>query len=194
MFPRALTISILTFVTLLPLPALCSSRDWKELSPCRLAESDYSDGDSFHVICRGRNYHFRLYFVDCPETDTRIPERVTEQARAFGIDEKKIITAGENAHAFTRQFLSEDFKVLTKWEDARGASKKQRFYAIVMVNQKDLGTELVRNGWARVYGKPADFPDQARSWGFRKKLNQLESQARAQQLGAFSHRDLQLPH
>ena len=190
---RALLICILTPTVILPLTAESAPQDWVELSPCHLAKSSYSDGDSFHVICKGKNHHFRLYFVDCPETDTRIPERVREQARAFGIDKKKVITAGENAHAFTRQFLSEDFKVLTKWEDARGASKKQRFYAIVMVNQKDLGTELVRNGWARVYGKPADFPDQARSWGFRKKLNQLESQARAQQLGAFSHRDRQLP-
>ena len=193
MLTRALTTSILTLVALLPYPALCSSPHWVELSPCRLAMSDYSDGDSFHVVCRGRNYHFRLYFVDCPETDTRIPERVTEQGRAFGIDEKKIIAAGENAHAFTRHFLSEDFKVLTKWEDARGSSKKQRFYAIVMVNDKDLATELVRNGWARVYGKPTDFPDQPNRWLILKKLRQLESQARASQLGAFSNTELQLP-
>lgn len=193
MITRALTISILTLVALLPLNAKSSSPHWVELSPCHLAKSDYSDGDSFHVVCRGRNYHFRLYFVDCPETDTRIPERVTEQARAFGIDENKIIAAGENAHTFTRHFLSDDFKVLTKWEDARGSSKKQRFYAIIMVNNKDLATELVRNGWARVYGKPADFPDQPSRWLFLKKLRQLESQARAGQLGAFSNKELQPP-
>jgi endonuclease YncB( thermonuclease family) len=187
MSSRVLLTSILTFIAFLPLHAENSSPHWVELEHCILSKSDYSDGDSFHVSCAGRNYHFRLYFVDCPETDTRIPERNAMQAHFFGIAAKEIINAGEKAHAFTRQFLSADFKVWTKWEDARGDSKQQRFYAIVLVKNKNLANELVRHGLARVYGKPTDFPDSARCWEYRRELKQLEKQARSQSLGAFSH-------
>ena len=182
---RALLICILTPAVFLPRTAAGTPQVWVELNDCHLAKSSYSDGDSFHVICEGKNHHFRLYFVDCPETDNRIPERLAEQARAFGIPSSEILTAGENAHAFTRDFLTGKFQVLTKWEDARGDSKQQRFYAIVLVKSKNLATELVRNGWARVYGKIADFPDRVKCWAFRNELKQLEKQARTQQLGTF---------
>ena len=44
-----------------------------------------NDGDSFHVSVNGKEYIFRLYFVDTPEVDTEFPQRVKEQARYFGI-------------------------------------------------------------------------------------------------------------
>ena len=58
----------------------CAGR-WLTLTNCRYLPNAANDGDSFHVRAEGREYIFRLYFVDTPETDDGIPERVKEQAK-----------------------------------------------------------------------------------------------------------------
>ncbi|NDG70000.1 MAG: hypothetical protein EBY32_01630 [Proteobacteria bacterium] len=159
---------------------------WNALENCRLAQADYADGDSFHVIHRGRNYQFRLYFVDCPETDMRFPERIEEQMKAFGLDANGIMAAGQRAHAFTVDALSRPFSVLTKWEDARGASAQERFYAVVLVENKNLAEELVRSGLARAYGMYTDYPSEVGGRQFVAKLRRLQNQATRSKVGAFA--------
>lgn len=39
-----------------------------------------NDGDSFHISVAGKEYIFRLYFVDAPETTAEFRDRVEEQA------------------------------------------------------------------------------------------------------------------
>jgi endonuclease YncB( thermonuclease family) len=131
--------ALLFFVAVFSLVATPVPTGWTALDNCRLEQTNYADGDSFHVIHRGRN----LYFVDCPETDMRFPKRIQEQMKAFGLDEKALVAAGHPAHDFSSRMLSQPFTVLTKWEDARGASAQERFYAVVLIDKKNLAEELV---------------------------------------------------
>src|SRR5262245_59278412 len=40
---------------------------WETLKGCHLMTDKYRDGDSFHVNYSGKEFVFRLYFVDAPE-------------------------------------------------------------------------------------------------------------------------------
>ena len=50
-----------------------AERKWRLKENCRVLENESNDGDSFHVKWNTQKYIFRLLFVDCPETDQRIP-------------------------------------------------------------------------------------------------------------------------
>lgn len=155
---------------------------WTKLEHCTLDTSSYADGDSFRAVHQGKTHHFRLYFVDTPETDSRHPDRLRQQQSVFGLGPDGIIAAGERAADFTNEFLSRPFTVLTKWEDARGASRDQRFYAVVLDPAgRDLAVELTRNGWARAYGMHSEY----RGRSHEIRLKNLEAAARRQGLGAF---------
>jgi len=161
--------------------------EWQTLEKCRLAPDQYMDGDSFHVLHEGKNHIFRLYFVDCPETDTSFPQRIADQMEDFGFaNEKAVLAAGEKAKEFTKKMLSGQFTVLTKWENARGNSRQARNYAVIFVGKKNLAEELARSGWARAYGMPADYPDAARAKSFKNGLRRLQANAIRQKLGAFA--------
>ena len=60
---------------------------------------------------------------------------------------------GKVATAFTKKFLRGEFTVVTRWTDARGG-KEPRFFALVRKNDQMLSSELIRNGFARIYGMP----------------------------------------
>jgi endonuclease YncB( thermonuclease family) len=147
--------------------------------------TEYADGDSFHVRQGGRDYIFRLYFVDAPETDSRFPDRVKEQAKHFKISRKRVNAAGEQAARFTTGLLARPFTVVTKWEDARGTSNQERFYAIVLCGGQNLAEALVKAGWAQSYGMFADHPTEAQGKAFRKKLDELEVRAREDSAGTW---------
>ncbi len=145
------------------------------------------DGDSFHVLHQGKNHIFRLYFVDCPETDTSFPDRITDQMEDFGLaNPAAVVAAGEKAKEFTKKLLAGPFTVLTKWEDARGNSRQPRNYAVILVGKKNLAEELARAGYARAYGMPADYPDASRAKSFKDGLRRLQANAIRQKLGAFA--------
>ena len=161
--------------------------EWQTLEKCRLAPDQYMDGDSFHVLHERKNHIFRLYFVDCPETDTSFPQRIADQMEDFGLaNEKAVLAAGEKAKEFTKKMLSGQFTVLTKWENARGNSRQARNYAVIFVGKKNLAEELARSGWARAYGMPADYPAAARAKSFKNGLRRLQANAIRQKLGAFA--------
>src|SRR5882762_9843309 len=79
------------------------SKDWIVLENCRMTSNQANDGDSFHVSVGGKQYMFRLYFVDAPETDAADPKRLTEQAKHFGVTVPQVIEIGEAAKRFTRE-------------------------------------------------------------------------------------------
>lgn len=174
------TLSILVSAT------LSAASGWEKLEGCKLATNEYADGDSFHVVHNGKNRIFRLYFVDCPETDDRFPARLEDQAKALGIPVSEVMPLGEKAAEFSHNFLSQPFTVLTKWEDARGASSSQRFYAIILVGNKNLGEELVRNGYARAFGMPADYPTAAGMPSYQRKLKGLQADAIRMRKGGYA--------
>ena len=161
--------------------------EWQTLEKCRLAPDQYMDGDSFHVLHEGKNHIFRLYFVDCPETDTSFPKRIADQMEDFGLaKDTAVVAAGEKAKEFTKKFLAGQFTALTKWEDARGNSRQPRNYAVILVGKKNLAEELVRSGWARAFGMPADYPDASRAKSFKDGLRRLQANAIRQKVGAFA--------
>jgi competence protein ComEA len=165
-----------------------SATAWETLEGCRLATnfSAAVDGDSFQVRHQGRDYIFRLYFVDAPERDVTLKDRIQDQAVYFGISPQDIPRAGQSASQFTRDLLSKsEFTVITRWQNALGRSSLARFYAVVLVQNRNLAEELVAAGLARIYGPRANWPDGPRSTTFRNKLQNLEMTAREKKLGVW---------
>src|SRR3546814_599468 len=84
-------------------------------NPRLLRSGKPSDGDSLHVRYQERQYIFRLYFVDAPESDAKLKERVQDPAAYFSLSAGDIPSAGELAAGFTRQkLLAQPFTVITQ--------------------------------------------------------------------------------
>ncbi len=172
-----------------------SATRWEVLENCELIPDKALDGDNFHVKHKGREYIFRLYFVDAPETDNSLPDRVVDQAAYFGIASNQITVAGKLAEEFTHQKLATGrITVITRWQNAMGRSSLARYYAVVLVGGKNLAEELVDAGLARIYGPRANWPDGPRSVTFVNQLKNLEISARSGQRGIwdttrFIHKD-----
>jgi endonuclease YncB( thermonuclease family)/predicted flap endonuclease-1-like 5' DNA nuclease len=161
------------------------SKDWIVLENCRLISNPANDGDSFHASSGAREYIFRLYMVDAPETDAMNPARLVEQAKYFAITVPQAIEVGQTAKEFTREKLSEPFTVFTRMSDAMGHSKLERFYAFVQTKDGDLGEQLVRNGLARNYGFKAVPPGLRTSRLEVEKLQQFEDDAKREGIGGW---------
>lgn len=193
---RALVCFFVVFSALL---GSVSAKEWLIYERSELVDDKYFDGDSFSVkALTGYTYVFRLYGVDCPETDKRIKSRLVEQAKEFKIEEKDVIKWGKKAAAFTKKFLRKPFTVYTQKIKAGGASKKARYYAIVVnADGKRLDEALVEAGLARAYGMGAewdekfwhktknDLPSRMTSKRFISKLHSLESKAKRGKLGVW---------
>lgn len=158
---------------------------WVTLQGCHFLRKRSNDGDSFHVSVNGKEYIFRLYFVDAPETTSEFRERVEEQAKYFGITVDQDTAVGSLAKAFTREKLSQPFIIRTCWQDAMGRSRLPRFYAFVQTNSGDLAEQLVENGLARVHGaqaSPEGVTSARREW---QKLVRLERKAKQEKVGGW---------
>ena len=158
---------------------------WVVLKDCRLVSNESADADSFHVKAGGKEYIFRLYFVDAPETDTEFPSRVDEQAKYFGLTEAQTIQLGKYAKRFTREKLNRPFTVRTCMQDAMGRSRMDRYYAFVETEEGDLAELLVTNGLARLHGStatPTGLSSPERMW---EKLQRLEQRARQEKVGGW---------
>ena len=161
------------------------SKDWIVLKDCRLIPNPANDGDSFHVSAGEKEYLFRLYLVDAPETDEMTPRRLVEQAKYFDITVPQAIEVGRAAKDFTHEKLSQPFTVFTQMSDALGQSRLERFYAFVKTKEGDLGEQLVRNGLARSYGFKGAPPGLTSSRIEIEKLQQFEDQAKRDKIGAW---------
>jgi DNA uptake protein ComE-like DNA-binding protein len=173
------------FFALLLLVGFRASAEWVDLEGCKMVENASNDGDSFHVKHKGREFVFRLYFVDAPETSLLIPERVGEQADAFETTKEEVLQAGKGAAVFTKRRLGRDFKVSTRWEDARGMSKGGRHYAFVETAEgEDLGEMLLAAGWARSYGMKAATKSSSAAQ-LQQRYDRLEQKARRAGVGIW---------
>ncbi len=152
---------------------------------CREIPNESNDGDSFHVRALGKEYIFRLYFADAPETELSFPQRVGEQAKYFRLTNGQTLELGRNAKRFVEEKLSQPFTVRTCLQDALGRSKRERFYAFVETSEGDLAELLVANGLARVHGSaatPVGLSAPEREW---EKLRRLEMEARQEKVGGW---------
>ena len=185
-FARIALIGVAVFWTAVAdLGAREGSKDWIVLENCLFISNPADDGDSFHVSAGAKEYIFRLYLVDAPETDEMTPGRLVQQAKYFGITVPQAIEVGRAAKEFTREKLSEPFTVFTHMSDAMGQSKLERLYAFVETKEGDLGEQLVRNGLARVFGFKAAPPGLRSTRVEMEKLQQLENQARQEKIGGW---------
>jgi DNA uptake protein ComE-like DNA-binding protein len=173
------------YATVVDLGARGKSKDWIVLSDCQLIANPANDGDSFHASAGAKEYIFRLYLVDTPETDEMTPARLVEQAKYFGITVPQAIEIGRAAKEFTREKLSEPFTVFTHMSDAMGRSKIERVYAFIKTKDGDLGEQLVRNGLARIYGYKAVPPGLKNSRVELEKLQLLEDEAKQEKIGGW---------
>lgn len=162
---------------------------WVTLSGCRLLPNTYNDGDSYHVTHGGKEYLFRLCYVDTPETTAHreLVERTSDQAKYWNILKRDLYVLADNASAFSTAQLAKPFTIMTRWEDARGASQLPRYFAIVRTaGGDDLGELLVAHGLARIYGYNPEHPGNKSPDTIRKNLQSLEAKAKASQIGAWA--------
>jgi endonuclease YncB( thermonuclease family) len=168
-----------------------AEKNWARLTGCTLMENESNDGDSFHVKYQGKEFIFRLYFVDTCESSRQIPERVKEQAEALGITEDRVLQGGEIAKRFSHgQLAGRTFTVVTCWQDAKGASRLPRNYAFVLYgnnDEHDLASTLAQNGLVRIYGMPAEPPGPMTTSQFRESLMKLAASAKAKHLGVYGN-------
>ena len=158
---------------------LNATETWKTLTACQLVDAPLNSGDSFLVQHEGETHHFRLYFVDTPEPTNESEAHIQEQADYFAISPEEVIQTGLRARQFAANFLSTQFTVHTKWENASDA-QSNRHFAIIEREGTQLSTALVSQGLARIYGAPTTerWPN-----GFtpRTFLARLKSSERAAQ-------------
>lgn len=170
-------------------PALSEPKPgpWQIWAGCRLAESSFNDGDSFHIKHAGQERIIRLYFVDTPETRdlSDFKQRLTEQARYWKINRGELYRVADAAKAFTHQKLSQPFTVYTRLEDARGNSRSPRYFGFVETSEGDLAELLVGAGLARIYGYHVDHPNGTNAKRYRAALEAAETTAKKEQLGAW---------
>jgi len=168
------------------IPVLVFAKKWETLEDCKLKNNSFNDGDSFHVSHKGKEYIFRLYFVDTPETDSQYPKRVKEQSKYWKISKKETIKLGKKAKKITKKLLDKKFTVFTCWKDARGSSKKSRYFAFVKTSSDDdLAELLVSNGVVRIYGMWANHPKGFNSKKMKENLKKLEKNAKKNKIGGW---------
>jgi endonuclease YncB( thermonuclease family) len=177
--------AVVVLWTAVALGARDEATDWIVLNNCQLIANPANDGDSFHVSAGGKEYLFRLYLVDAPETDEMVPRRLVDQAKYFRVTVPQAIEVGRAAKDFTQEKLSQPFTVFTRMSDAMGQSRIERFYAYVQTKEGDLGEQLVRNGLARIYGYKAAPPGLRNSRLEVGKLQQLEDEAKHEKIGGW---------
>ena len=175
------------------LPNTASPHPWVLLEDCRFVSRSTNDGDSFRVAADGKEYTFRLYFVDCPETQ-RLPSspgRINDQGRYFaGLTDSEVLAFGKDARTFTANLLGRSpFTIFTRWERVFDS---QRFYAHVRFpaaqgQPADLAEALVSAGFARIHTSGADHPLGLSERQQHQHLRSLERKARASRLGAWHH-------
>jgi DNA uptake protein ComE-like DNA-binding protein len=182
----ALVAVVILLTATVDLGARDGTNDWVVLENCRFVSNSGNDGDSFHVSDGTKEYIFRLYLVDAPETDAADPARLIKQAKHFGISEPQVIELGETAKSFVQKELAEPFTVYTRMAHAMGRSGIERFYAFVQTKDGDLGEQLIANGLARIHGTRAAPPGASSSAAARQKLEELEDGAKRQKLGGWA--------
>ena len=172
---------------LLAFSTAARAEEWARLEGCRVVPHIGNDGDSFRVAHEGTEYVFRLYFVDCPETDPSLEERLAQQAEVWPRDKAGLLLAGKEASDLAMERLSGTFTVHTRWRDARGGGRLPRYFAFVEYESgRFLCEALTAAGHARVFGASDPRPDGLSERDMWDRLNRLERQARAQRLGAWA--------
>lgn len=165
---------------------------YQTFTDCRFEDHHQNDGDSFRVrFPDGRVEQFRLYFVDCPESDFRTyrggannHQRIHEQAATFGISDEQAVRIGKRAKERIYELIArKPFVLHTRWEDPFG---DHRYHAFVSTaGGRPLEEALVGEGLARIHTKGADLPDGTSQKAYQSRLRRIEDEARKARRGAW---------
>lgn len=168
--------------------AVCAktSAGWEQWENCTLAADRFFDGDSFQIRSGSAVYVIRLYFADAPETDAGYGTRIAEQAAYFGVTEDVVLRGGAAAKEFAAKFLGRPFRVITRKQVAPGASRAERFYAIIERDGWRLDAALIEAGLARANSETADFPDAKGGQLRAQQLRSIEQRAAQQRRGLWA--------
>jgi endonuclease YncB( thermonuclease family) len=180
--------AIVLALFLAAVPVLCAAerKEWVMLTDCQYVSHPDNDGDSFRVRNEDKEYVFRLYFVDTPETNLRQGERTREQSEYFGVTLDDTLKAGAAARDFVRDTLREPFTVWTRLALAGGRGKEPRYYAMVLVGAKSLDEILISKGLAQPKGVRPNLPDGEKASAHVEKLATLEAEARKARAGLWA--------
>ena len=166
------------------------TKPWMRLDGCQYVPDKSNDGDSFLVHCGREQFHVRLYFVDCPETDLSFPERVHEQYDYFGVTMDEATRAGARARDYVSAALrSRPFVIYTKKSFAQGRSKATRYYSLVEVDRRYLHEMLLSEGLARRKGTAVALPTGEKAKAYAAALQGLEDRARLERKGLWATSD-----
>jgi endonuclease YncB( thermonuclease family) len=181
------------------LPAAQAAKQWRDYTDCTLIANKANDGDSFHVnigslkSAKAKHKLIRLYFVDTPESDASLSDRLEVQRAYWNLpDIPTVIKCGKEAVKFTEAFLKDGFTIYSRLSDALGRSKMDRDYGMVINSEgKCLITELVRNGLARLHGSSTDLSElpeyKCSADVFWRRLRQAEAEAKREKRGAWAY-------
>lgn len=175
----------LVFGFLFILLIIPAQAEWETLEDCRLIPNKYNDGDSFHIKHKGKEYIFRLCYVDTPETDNSFKRRTSEQAKYWNIYKKELYILGAYAKERAEKLLQETFTVKTDWTDAKGNSRLPRFFAVIETKDGNLVEILVKEGLARIYGYAPRNPDGLSGKIYMDKLRKMEEDAKRKKVGGW---------
>jgi endonuclease YncB( thermonuclease family) len=171
--------------------AVLQARQWERLEGCEYFEGVYSDGDSIEVRRDGKQYVFRLYFVDCVEKNPASRARRRTQGQYFGLKASggTPLRAAYLAKNCTRKKLREPFTVYTRWQlvDPDGDNPAVRAF-VETAGGEDLATLLVSEGLAIIrHGETAvaDHPNGRGSPEISADLRKAEAEARSRKRGAW---------
>jgi len=180
---------IIRLLVFLAVTTWAQAAGWDTLTGCRLKNSEWNDGDSFHVLQGSKEFIFRLCYVDTPETKAHkdLTKRTTAQARYWKIRKKDMFPLAAEAATYTKDLLAGGFTIKTQWEDAKGDSRLPRYFGVIMTSQGDLAELLVARGYARVYGFSPDYPGGISAEKYKDKLKSLEDKARESEQGAWAY-------
>jgi competence protein ComEA len=171
-----------------------NAAELQKFTHARLIDNPANDGDSFLVEADGKLLHARLYFIDCPETSIshkNDARRVMEQTRYFGLTSiEDTIRFGIEAKTFVEGILAKPFTVHTSFARAMGRSSIGRVYAFITTSDgDDLGSLLVKNGFARVYGIGRKTPGGITRKEMIERLKDLEISAMLKHIGIWLKSD-----
>ncbi|MFT4546438.1 MAG: endonuclease YncB(thermonuclease family) [Verrucomicrobiales bacterium] len=159
--------------------------DFDVLRGSKFVDHGSNDGDSFHIAHGGKEFVFRLYYVDCPEKSARrFQNRLADQGKYFGgIAEEEVVELGLEAKDFVEDLLKRnEFIVYTRWEEVYDSG---RFFALIEVGDRLLSEILIERGMARIYTKGVGLPDGESFKQQREDLRALESTAKAAKVGGW---------
>ncbi|NQU11209.1 thermonuclease family protein [bacterium] len=152
---------------------------WQTLPDCRLRPHIENEADCFHAAYEGKVYLFRLYAVETFGPGSAAP------VRSAALNPAQRTRLGKLALRTTNQLLGEPFTVITRWQPVHG--RRRAFYAYVQIDRRDLGAELVRQGLARVRGRPPTPAGEG--WAeYYSRLGRAETAAKTQGVGAWDIR------